>query len=192
MQGERGEVYLKKWFICSLIPSPISRAKHCIPLLTCLAASYLPFLPNHWSSSGISLTTRDDEIQQMSFRSDFWCRFADSGGLGPTRPFLLTWERTMSYLPSSPQSSPPAARKTQLCLQINISYFTILLTPMSAALSAPGTVFSRKTGSVSLAALWARLVFSVTCGKSMKSYLSLRNLRRCYGGLDNLFLTNIF
>lgn len=88
---KRDEVHLKKWCIFFLNPSPISRAQRCILVLTCLAASYLPFLPNLWCFSGVSVTTQDDEIEQMSSSLwDFWCLFGDSGGLGPSSPFWLT------------------------------------------------------------------------------------------------------
>lgn len=146
------------------------------------------------ASSGFILATQDDDIQQMSFLLDFWCLLADSGGLAPTSPFLLPWKRTVPYQPSSSQSSPPVAHKAPLCLQIYVSYFTILLTPMLAAPNAPGTGFSRKTGLILSATLWACLGFRVTSGKSMKSYLSLRKLlSRCSGcGLDNLLLMTVF
>lgn len=93
-QGERGDVY-PKIYIYYVIPFPVSRAKHFIPILMCLAAFYQPFLPNLWSSSAVSWVAQDDEIQQLSFLWDFWCLLTGSGVLSPTNPFLLA----VSYLP---------------------------------------------------------------------------------------------
>lgn len=113
-----------------------------------LAASCLTFLPNLWSSSGVSLATQGDEIQQILW--DFWCLLTPSGGLGLTSPYLLTWGTTISSHPSS----SPATHTTRVCLEINM----ILLAPVSAAPGAPGTGFSRK-GINLVSSLWACLGF---------------------------------
>lgn len=83
-QRKRGEAHLKKWCIFFLIL--YLQGQQWVLVLMCLAASYLHFLPNFWSSSGVSVSTQDDEIEQISFLWDFWCLFADSGGLGPSAP----------------------------------------------------------------------------------------------------------